>query len=116
MTDINEVEQIELSIEEAKKMVALKDAVEKLSSNREFRKLFVEGYFKTEAVRLTTLLADPSMQQHRDDILASLEAISMTQRFLRETVQMGRVAEGEIREFEEALEETRAYEDSDTGE
>ena len=54
----NQVEEIELEINQAKEKVALKDSLEKLIKNRDFKKVITEGYFEQEAIRLVLLKAD----------------------------------------------------------
>jgi hypothetical protein len=45
---------IELNIKEAKKIAEQGDALVRLSGNRDFRNLVIEGYFEREAVRLVS--------------------------------------------------------------
>lgn len=58
----NELQQIEVNIKQAQKTVDLGEAFERLSVNRDFKKVITEGYFEQEAIRLVHLLSDPSMQ------------------------------------------------------
>jgi hypothetical protein len=57
-----QIEQIEVSIEEAKKTIALGDKFEKLRHIPEFQEIIEEGYFQDESKRLVLLLADANMQ------------------------------------------------------
>ncbi len=102
---MSEVQEIELSIEHANKLVANKDMALKLSSNREFKKLITEGYFEKEAARLTALLTDPNVSQYKDDIITSLEGISSLQLYMRTIVQIGQAAENEIAESRTMLDD-----------
>lgn len=54
--------QVEQSIIHHKKLVELGDALERLKSNRDFRKLILEGYFEKEAIRLVHFKASPQAQ------------------------------------------------------
>lgn len=110
---MQEVEHIELSLEHAKSMVALKDAVLKLTSNREFKRVVLDGYFKEEASRLALLSADASVEKHRADILLSIQGISLFNGYLQRIVRMGEIAAQEVKDFEEALTEARMLPDED---
>lgn len=65
------IEEIELNIKEAKKITDLGKALDRLHSNRDFKKVIGEGFFKDEAVRLVHLKADPSMQS--EEMQAAIE-------------------------------------------
>lgn len=105
---MQDAKEIELSLEHAKELVAKGDMALKLASNREFRKLIMEGYFKEEAARLVGLMAEPAMAQHRNEIHESMIAVSGLQAWLRNVVRMADVARAEIVDYEEALDEARA--------
>lgn len=107
---MSDIEEIEVTIEELKKTVARRDLLRKLESNREFRKIFLEGYFKDEAARLTALSAEPSQEKARPQIMLEIQAISCVRQFLRNIGMMGDIAERELRDNQEALDEVRAME------
>lgn len=96
----HQIEQMEVSLEHAKELVERKRQAEKLGSNREFKKLILDGYCQQEAARLVSLSGDPQMKEHRDEIFADIEAIGRFQAFLRTTIQIGRQAEAEIADYE----------------
>lgn len=104
---MSDVAEIELSIEHAKELVAKGDMAMKLASNRDFRKLIMENYFKEEAARLVGLLAEPAMEKHRTEIQESMLGIAHFQTWLRGVVRMGNIARAEITEFEQALDDAR---------
>lgn len=108
MNDYADTVEIEVSLAQAKKMVERKAMVHKLLGNREFKTLILEGYYKDEATRLVGLLGDPAMQPHRDDIIRSMEGISQLQGYFRTVVQMGSVAEREVADYQNELEEIAA--------
>lgn len=107
---MNDVKEIELSLEFAKELVERRDMVRRLTLNPEFKKLVSEGYFKDEAARLVGLLSDPSAASHRQAIQEAMIGISNFQSFLRDIVRMGNVAADEIGDYEEALDEARGEE------
>jgi len=57
-----ELEQLDNSIKQAKQLIELGDALNRLRGNRDFKKIVLEGYFENEAIRLVHLRSDPNMQ------------------------------------------------------
>lgn len=106
---MSQVEEIELSMAEAQKLVDRKDRVNKLMTNRDFNKIVIDGYFKDEAARLTALSADPALIEHRDEIILSIQGISLFQQYLRTAVMMGNTAEQEIAEAREHIADIEQY-------
>lgn len=104
----SEIEQVELSIEEAQKHVDRRNQLDKLFSNREFKKVVLDGLFDEEVKRLTGLIGDTSMIQHRDEIVLELQAISKLRAFFQRVKQIGDMAEHSIAEDRETLAEMRA--------
>lgn len=108
MSDIQDLEQ---GIADAKDLISRRDAALKLSENREFRSLFIDGYFKEEAARLVQLSSDPALNtDQRADALAMAQATGHMKRYLSMAVQMGAVAERELPDMEAELETLRALE------
>ena len=105
MSDMN---QIEISIEQAQKLVDRKNQIEKLTSNREFRKVIIDGYFNEEAARLAGIAGDPLHARDRDDILLCIQGISKLRLYLSNAIRMGQMAESELHDHNELLEEMRA--------
>lgn len=104
---MNDIQEIEISIEAAKEAMAKGEAVRKLSSNRDFKRVILDGLFKDEAARLVGLIADPAMKEHRNDIIEMMIGISTLQSYLRNTMQMGRMAGEELVNLEEAADDVR---------
>ena len=79
------IQEIELSIKEAQKMVDLGSAVQRLANNRDFKKVVMEMYFEKEAVRLVHLKANPAMQdkERQEAIVKEMDAIGSFYQFLR---------------------------------
>lgn len=108
MSDIRDLEQ---GIKDAEGLLEARNMALKLSENREFRALFHDGYFMTEAARLVQLSSDPSLTlEQRADALAMAQATGHTRRYMSMVIQMGAHAERELPEMRETLEELRAYE------
>jgi phytoene dehydrogenase-like protein len=68
---------LEASIQRAKASVELGQALERLLTNRDFRTVIEQGYFKEEAIRLVHLRADPSMTSSfmQESIVKQMDAI-----------------------------------------
>ena len=62
----DQIKEVEINIEDAKEMIALRDALNRLENNKDFRKIILDGYFKDEASRAVLLKADIHMQQDKD--------------------------------------------------
>lgn len=108
----SEIEQIELTIEEAEKMVERMERALRLAENPDFKALILEGYFKEEAIRLTHLLSAPALSpKMREDTIKGLEAIGLLKQHLHAVVQKGVLAEQEIKEAREEADLIRAEED-----
>lgn len=101
-----DLETIELSIKHAKKAVDLMKSVERLSKNRDFKAVFLDGLFEQEAIRLVMLKGDPNMQGEDDqkEILKQMDGIGSVRQYLSAVMQMGRMAEKAIQEDEETRE------------
>jgi hypothetical protein len=56
------VEQLENNLNYAKEGIELAEGIDKLFRNPTFKKVILQGYFEKEAIRLVSLLSDPSMQ------------------------------------------------------
>lgn len=102
-----EVHEIEVTIEELKEIIADKEAVERLFNNRDFKKLMVNKYFESEAIRLVGALADPRFMDKPDPIYKEMNAISQCKDYFRTMITMGHNAERSLAEHEEALDELR---------
>lgn len=108
---MSESEQIEVSIEEAKKFVARADDVRTLSDNPSFKRLVMEGYFVQEAARLAHLSSDPTIDEKiRGFVMRDMAGPGSLKRYFQTIINMGNSAASEIRQSEEALEDIRSEE------
>ena len=115
----NEVEQIEITIAEARKIVEKGRLAQKLAANPTFKKIVMDGYFVEEASRLTMLYSEPTLPDNiRAAVERDLNGPGAFKRYLSTLVRMGEQAEQEIRDGEQTLEEIREEEfvSSDTEE
>ena len=81
----NAIQEIDLNIKEAQKIVDLGASVQRLTANRDFKKVVIEMYFEKEAVRLVHLKANPAMQDkdRQGAIVKEIYAISAFYQFQR---------------------------------
>lgn len=107
---MSQTEEIELSIQEAKRLIEVRDAAVRLSENADFKAVVLDGYLKDEALRLTHLSADVAVKEHKDDIFLALQGISLFRQFMQDRIRMGDIAERELHDYEEALDDVRAEE------
>ena len=103
-----DIEQVELSIEEAQKKVDRADAALRLADNSDFKEIIMNGYCKDEAVRLVNTLNEVGFEEVQPDIKRMLESISDFSRYLRHVVREGRMAKESIIDHENTLDELRA--------
>lgn len=99
----DDVTTLEIGISEARKDVALRDALLRLQTNKDFKDVINERYLKEEAIRLTHCLGSPNMEMKQEIIVDSLQAISMFKQFLHFVIMLGNQAEQKILDSEEQL-------------
>ena len=109
---INEqIQHVELSLDEAKKIVAFGEAIRRLEKNRDFQKVILDGYFSEEAKRLTFLTADPAIDEKTAQATwGDIRAIGALRMFLFNRKSFAEVAAKEVADHMETLEELRAEE------
>lgn len=102
-----ELEQLEMSIETARKKVALGEALARLQHNQDFKTLILDEYLKNYAVHLVKNRASYGMQGDADQkfINDQITAIGHLDQFLRYAAQEGRVAAEAIKADEETRSE-----------
>lgn len=107
MNTEQQIEQVELSIESAKKAVDMRDSLIALTKNKHFKKVISEGYFEKEASNLVLSRGEPALQTEEDqaDLLSSIDAIGNFRQYLIKTMQFGNTAEKSLKEHETTKEE-----------
>jgi hypothetical protein len=103
----HDLETIEVSIEDAKAQIAMKDAMEKLTRNRDFKKLILDEYFEKNAIRLVMLKSAPAAQDpvFQQSILTEMDSIGCLRQFFAKIMRNGDLAEKSLRDYEETREE-----------
>lgn len=116
---MNEVQELEISIETAKAKIALGRKLEELTNNRHFRELVLKGYLEDEAIRLVHLKAEPSMESEeaQKQILIGIDGIGSLKGFFRKIQIEAQMAERALvadeKELEFALKEIAEGEGED---
>lgn len=107
MTPDEQIHEVEISIEEAKQTLELRDALRKLRENPDFKKVIEENYFKEEASRLVLLKADMNVQDReiQKQINKQIDAIGYFRGYLQSLFQLGSQAEQALAEAERTREE-----------
>lgn len=103
MSNETELNEIELSLEAAKAHVDLAKSLAKLKKNADFKKLFLNKYLNSYAVRLVLLKASMGMQAEEQqlNIVNQLNGIGQMNQYMMYVEQEGRMAEKAISDFEE---------------
>lgn len=106
----NAIQEIELNIKEAQKIVDLGASAQRLIANRDFKKVVMEMYFEKEAVRLVHLKANPAMQDkdRQEAIVKEMDAIGSFHQFLRTLEIQAEMARRAIEDSEDLREELLA--------
>lgn len=104
------LQQLEVSIEEAKAHIETRAALARLSSNPDFEKIVLEGYLKDEAVRLVQLRADPNFSSDEDQasLLKAIDAIGQFRLYCNTINQVGQMAQNALEADEATREEILA--------
>lgn len=111
---MSKVNQLEQQFEANKSLIEKRDLALKLSQNREFKKLILDGFCTEECARFAQLSADPSLRaEERADSLGMAQAAGHLRRFLSVTIRMGNKAEDDNASIEEALPEMRLEEEAE---
>lgn len=110
LTRDQEIQQIELTIGQARKFIAIGDALTRLEKNEDFKKLIFNEYFVEEAARFTSLLAEPAMQRpdQQSALFNSLRAISELKQWLLTTKMKHEQFVHELQANQELLDEIRS--------
>ena len=109
MSDIQDLEQ---GISDAENQLERRQMAMRLANNRDFRILFIDGYFLQDAARLAQMSTDPRIDPKiQASALDEARATGFMRRFLSDCIQMGAVAERELPDMHATLEELRGVED-----
>lgn len=101
------IQAIEENIKQAQKFVEAGEALERLKSNRDFKRVVLDGYFEREAVRLVHLKSDQNFQstEMQKAIIAQIDAIGAVSQYFSTVLHKAAIARKAISSDEEAREE-----------
>lgn len=102
-----EIEQLEIQKAHALKAIALGKCAERLSRNKDFKKLILEEFFEQEPQRLVLLMSDPNFQtaDAQQSLIQEMKAIGSLRQFLSSRVQFGLQMQDALDEYDATLEE-----------
>lgn len=97
-TNMKDLEQIEMSIEQAKAYIEQRNALFRLEHNADFKKLFMDNYLRDNAVRLVKLKASPQFNkpEQQAEVIKQLDAIGNLDQFIRMIVLRGNQSEAAL--------------------
>ena len=108
MSRINGLEE---QLKDEKARLERRDTILRLSKNSDFRKVFVEGFFRDDCARFAMESEDPALTtMQQADALNIAQAAGHVKRFLNAQIIMGDMAERKLVEIEQAIEEERVLE------
>lgn len=108
---MNQVEQLEQQLKEAKTLVRTRQMAIRLAQNPDFKELILDGFCMVEAARFVQQSGDPALgAEERADALAMAQASGHLKRFLSAAYQMGAHSERTMGELEAAIDEARLEE------
>ena len=108
----DELEQLELNLANLKGVMKKRDNLLRLSKSSDFKEIFIDGFIKGEAIRLTALIGEEGVDQ--DGVQDDLRCISAFQRYMRRIEREGDMAEKDIPDYEAAIDEVRTASNSDS--
>lgn len=82
--------QEHIGLREAEEAVALLGELKKLESNRAFKKVILEGYFKELPIEMTPLLNEPHLSEaSREGLMNQLKGVGALQAYFRSIYAKG---------------------------
>jgi len=116
MSNREDLEMIEISIEDAKKAIARKDALSRLQNNKDFQDLIEKGFMEKHAIRQVMLKSHPATQNEAAQKMLDqqITAIGSFKQYLLNVYSEGMNAESAL-ENDEATREELLKEDLTNG-
>lgn len=100
------LQEFDLRIEQLKEQIALSDALTRLEKNKDFKKVFLEHLFEKEAVRLVSLIEDPTLKPEvREQVLKDILHISALKQTLIRIHTFADMSRSYLEQTQEAREE-----------
>lgn len=91
MNNLKLNENVELESADNSYAVEMYEALERLYDNKDFQKVILDGYFKNEPIRITSMLATDYIRKtgKRPELMEHLVAISNLEDWFNTIVQIG---------------------------
>ncbi len=106
--------QLENQLTACKKQIELKDTIERLLQNRDFKTVVEEAFFVEETLRNVGLSGDPALsKEERADALAMAQAAGHLKRWFSAQLGMARAFENQVEAIENEIIAARAEEDAE---
>lgn len=104
------LEAVEISIENAKHKIALMDSLEKLTKNKDFISIILNGYFVDEASRLVLQKAAPVNQGAEESAYLNkcIDSIAFLNQYFTKVMNEGSMATKALDEDQQTREELLA--------
>jgi hypothetical protein len=101
-----DINQIELDIETARKAIKKMEALDRLFRNKDFKDVISEGYFKDEASRCVLLKGDLNVNEEtRDHCDRMINGIGLLRGYFQQVNYFGQQAKAAMEDYEETREE-----------
>lgn len=113
---MSQAAEIEVTVQEAEAAVKLGEALQRLQSNRDFKKIVIEGYFEKEAIRLVHSLNDPNVMHNasiKEAHTMDMHAISCLRQYFHGIRQKAEAMEVTLADSRQELERIRGEEGGD---
>jgi hypothetical protein len=106
----DQIQSVEVSIESAKEAVEKRKSVHRLTKNKDFKRIVLDGYFEKEAIRLVLLKADPNFQttESQADLIKQMDSVGAFRNYLHTLIQLGEMSARALEEDEETLADLRS--------
>jgi hypothetical protein len=106
MNQESQLESLDVSIDQAKAAIELRQSFLELQKDKRFKALITEGYFKDEAIRLVMLKSDSNMQSPDNQrmIENAIIGVGNLRSYFQAVVYLGDQMEASLADFHEAKE------------
>lgn len=102
---------VEVSIEQAKTAINLRNSLVKLMENKDFQAVIEVGYLKEEAVRMVMARGNFNLTpETRENISNALYGVASLEQFFQEIIRNGASADAALGEHEQTREDILAEE------
>lgn len=102
---MSDVQEIEISIEDAKAKIEKLDALNRLSQNKDFQNIIDTGYFVEKAAETVMIKASPEMDtpEKQASCVKTIDAIGELRQYFYAITQQGNMARRELENHEGEL-------------